>query len=65
MEEMYRTRRLNAVDLVEVNPEIGDEHKVKLTVDAAIQVIQAGVGYSRRGLKLPKEITDMPLQTFR
>lgn len=65
MEEMYRTRRLNAVDLVEVNPEIGDEHKVKLTVDAAIQVIQAGVGYSRRGLKVPKGITDMPLQTFR
>lgn len=65
MEEMYRTRRLNAVDLVELNPQIGDERSVKLTVEAAIHIIQAGVGYSRRGLKVPKGITDMPLQTFR
>ena len=65
MEEMYRTRRLNAVDLVEVNPQIGDERNVQLTVDAAIYIIQAGVGHTRRGLKMPKGITDMPLQTFK
>ncbi|XP_033207415.1 arginase, hepatic [Belonocnema kinseyi] len=65
MEEMYRTRRLNAVDLVELNPQIGDERSVQLTVEAAIHIIQAGVGYLRRGLKVPKGITDMPLQTFR
>ncbi|XP_012284604.1 arginase, hepatic [Orussus abietinus] len=65
MEEMFRTNRLNAIDLVEVNPWIGDEHAVNLTVEAAIHIIQAGLGYIRRGLKVPKGITDMPLQTFR
>jgi arginase len=60
MEEIYRTHRLNAIDLVEVNPEIGNEHDVKLTVEAAIHIIQAALGYTRRGLKLPKGITDIP-----
>ena len=62
---MHRTRRLNAIDLVELNPQIGDERSVQLTVESAIYIIQAGVGYTRRGLKVPKGITDMPLQTFR
>lgn len=65
MEEMYRTHRLNAVDLVEVNPQIGDKRDVQLTVQAAIHVIQAAFGYTRRGLKVPQGVTDMPLQTFR
>lgn len=65
MEELYRTNRLNALDLVEVNPHIGDERSVQLTVDAAIQVIRAGLGFSRRGMKVPKGITDIPLQTFK
>ncbi|XP_054015133.1 arginase, hepatic [Hylaeus anthracinus] len=65
MEELYRTNRLNAVDLVEVNPRIGDSRDVRLTVEAAIHIIQAGFGYTRRGLKVPKGVTDMPLQTFR
>ncbi|XP_011871942.1 PREDICTED: arginase, hepatic isoform X1 [Vollenhovia emeryi] len=65
MEEIYRTNRLSAIDLVEVNPQIGSERDVKLTVQAAIHIIQAALGYTRRGLRLPKGITDMPLQTFR
>ncbi|XP_063980176.1 arginase, hepatic [Diachasmimorpha longicaudata] len=65
MEEVYRTNRLNAIDLVEVNPEIGDERSVKLTTEAAIQILQAGLGYTRRGLKVPPGVTDIPLQTFR
>ncbi|KAF7407729.1 hypothetical protein V1477_004938 [Vespula maculifrons] len=65
MEEIHRTRRLNAIDIVEVNPYIGDQRDVKLTIEAAIYIIQAALGYSRRGLKVPKGITDMPLQTFR
>lgn len=65
MEELYRTNRLNALDLVEVNPKIGDQKSVELTVSAAIHIIQAGFGYTRRGLKVPEGITDMPLQTFR
>lgn len=65
MEILYRTNRLNAVDLVEVNPRIGDKRDVRLTVEAAIHIIQAGFGYTRRGLKVPKGVTDMPLQTFK
>lgn len=65
MEELYRTCRLHALDLVEVNPEIGDQRSVDLTVSAAIQIIQAGFGYTRRGLKVSNDITDMPLQTFK
>lgn len=65
MEELYRTGRLNAIDLVEVNPKIGDENSVKLTTNAAIHILQAALGYTRRGLKVPPGITDMPLQTFR
>ncbi|XP_003485979.1 arginase, hepatic [Bombus impatiens] len=65
MEILYRTKRLNAVDLVEVNPFIGNQHDIQLTVEAAIHIIQAGFGYTRRGLKVPKGVTDMPLQTFR
>ncbi|KAL2720442.1 hypothetical protein V1478_010708 [Vespula squamosa] len=65
MEEVHRTHRLNAIDLVEVNPYIGDQRDVKLTTEAAIYIIQAALGYSRRGLKVPKGVTDMPLQTFK
>ncbi|XP_043497443.1 arginase, hepatic isoform X1 [Polistes fuscatus] len=65
MEEIHRTRRLNAIDLVEVNPHIGDQRDVRLTVEAAIFIIQAALGYTRRGLKVPEGVTDMPLQTFK
>ncbi|XP_018367549.1 PREDICTED: arginase-1 [Trachymyrmex cornetzi] len=64
MEEISRTHRLNAIDLVEVNPQIGNKQDVKMTVQAAIHIIQAALGYSRRGLKVPDGVTDMPLQTF-
>lgn len=65
MEQIHRTRRLTAIDLVEVNPQIGDERDVRITVEAAIHVIQAALGHMRRGLMVPKGVTDMPLQTFR
>ncbi|XP_046749030.1 arginase-2, mitochondrial isoform X2 [Diprion similis] len=65
MEEIYNTGRLNAVDLVEVNPHIGTERDVTKTVEAAIQIIQAAFGYNRRGLKVPAGIDDIPLQTFK
>lgn len=65
MEELASTNRLNALDLVEVNPKIGDATSVERTVSAAIHIIQAGFGYTRRGSKVPEGVTDMPLQTFR
>ncbi|KMQ85606.1 arginase- mitochondrial-like protein [Lasius niger] len=61
MEEIYRTHRLSAIDLVEVNPQIGSVQDVKITIEAAIHIIQAALGYTRRGLRAPKGVTDIPL----
>lgn len=54
VEEVFLTGRLNAIDLVEVNPKIGDDADVAKTVNAAIQIIKAACGFDRRG-KLPSK----------
>lgn len=57
VEEVFLTGRLNAIDLVEVNPSIGDAVDVARTVNAALQIIKAACGFDRLG-KLPsKDIT--------
>ncbi|KAB0804857.1 hypothetical protein PPYR_01827 [Photinus pyralis] len=61
MEIVHKTGRLNAIDLVEVNPSIGTGHDVALTVSAATHIITAAFGYSRKGLR-PK-VHDLPIQT--
>ncbi|XP_018567917.1 arginase-1 [Anoplophora glabripennis] len=62
MEMIYKTGRLGAMDLVEVNPGIGSEQDVKRTIEAAIHVILAAFGHSRKGLRLKD--ASLPLQTF-
>lgn len=52
VEEVFLTGRLNAMDLVEVNPSIGDAVDVARTVNAAMQIIKAACGFDRLG-KLP------------
>lgn len=64
MEKLFHTGRLRGIDLVEVNPMIGTERDVKNTVDAAISIIKAGLGFDRRGMSTNK-INDLPLQTFK
>uniref|UniRef100_A0A182K929 Arginase n=1 Tax=Anopheles christyi TaxID=43041 RepID=A0A182K929_9DIPT len=49
MEEAYGTGRLAAVDLVEVNPAIGTQEDVRRTVEAAIHLLVAACGHSRKG----------------
>ncbi|XP_055595716.1 arginase, hepatic [Uranotaenia lowii] len=49
MEEAYNTGRLAAVDLVEVNPAIGTPEDVRKTLDAAIHLLVAACGHSRKG----------------
>jgi arginase len=49
VEQAFNTGRLTAVDLVEVNPAIGSQDDVKRTVDAAIELLKAACGHSRRG----------------
>ncbi|XP_077286666.1 arginase [Arctopsyche grandis] len=63
MEQIYSTGRLKAIDLVEVNPLIGTEKDVNHTIDAAIAILKASLGYSRRGVLL-EGVEDLPLQTF-
>lgn len=63
MEAVQRTGRLGVLDVVEVNPSIGSEKDVKLTVDAALHIILAGFGHSRRGLR-PRDVADLPIQTL-
>lgn len=62
-ERVHRTGRLGAFDLVEVNPGIGTEKEVQITVEAAMHVILAAFGHSRRGLR-PANAQSLPLQTF-
>jgi len=64
MEESYKTQRLSAVDLVEVNPKLGSPADVKITLEAAMHIIRAAVGYNRRGHS-PENATDLPRKTFR
>ncbi|XP_069686903.1 arginase, hepatic [Periplaneta americana] len=63
MEEAYRTNRLSAVDIVEVNPKLGSPTDVKITLEAAKHIIRAASGYSRRG-QSPENVKDLPQQTF-
>lgn len=63
MEKVYRTGRLGAIDIVEVNPSIGTENDVKITVEAALHIILAAFGHNRRGLR-PTSVHSLPLQTF-
>ncbi|XP_044578067.1 arginase, hepatic [Cotesia glomerata] len=65
LEQVYRTGRLNAIELVEVNPLLSDAKGAELTAGAAVLLLQAALGNNRRGLRAPEGITDMPLQTFK
>ncbi|CAG9858698.1 unnamed protein product [Phyllotreta striolata] len=62
LEKVFDTGRLGAMDLVEVNPNIGSKEDVRRTVEAAVHLILAAFGNKRRGVR-PKNET-LPLQTF-
>lgn len=49
MEEAYKSGTLSSVDLVEVNPSLGDARDVQNTLNAAKLIIQAAVGNNRSG----------------
>lgn len=52
MTAIYKTGRLGALDLVEVNPKIGTQGDVERTVTAALHIILAAFGENRRLIKL-------------
>ncbi|CAH2068501.1 unnamed protein product, partial [Iphiclides podalirius] len=62
MEIIHSTGRLRAVDLVEINPALGDESDRKRTIEAGLCVLKASLGFSRRGTA-PRGVLDLPVQT--
>ncbi|XP_047031124.1 arginase, hepatic isoform X2 [Helicoverpa zea] len=61
MEIVYATGRLRAVDLVEINPAVGNENDRKQTIEAGMCVLKAALGFSRRGTA-PRGVLDLPIQ---
>ncbi|XP_052753730.1 arginase, hepatic [Galleria mellonella] len=62
MEIIYSTGRLRAIDLVEINPALGNDSDRKRTIEAGLAVLRAGLGFSRKGTA-PRGILDLPIQT--
>lgn len=60
IEELHNTHRLEALDLVEVNPTIGSLTDAKRTVDSAIYLLKAACGTVRKG-NLPANAKELPL----
>ncbi|XP_044268796.1 arginase-1 [Tribolium madens] len=63
VEQIYKTSRLGAMDLVEVNPSIGSPKDVQKTVEAAVHLLMAACGYTRRGL-IPRGPDGSPIRTI-
>lgn len=61
MEIVHATGRLRAVDLVEINPAVGNEIDRKRTIEAGMCVLKAALGFSRRGTA-PRDVLDLPIQ---
>lgn len=49
MEEVYRSGTLSSMDLVEVNPQIGNANEVESTLNSAKAILQAALGSNRSG----------------
>ncbi|XP_069354507.1 arginase-1 isoform X5 [Maniola hyperantus] len=62
MEIIYATGRLRAIDLVEINPALGNDSDRKRTIDAGLCILKAALGFSRRGT-MPRGVLDLPVQT--
>ncbi|KAG6453620.1 arginase-1 isoform X2 [Manduca sexta] len=62
MEIIHATGRLRALDLVEINPALGNESDRKRTIEAGLCVLRAALGFSRKGTA-PRGVLDLPVQT--
>lgn len=63
MEIIHSTGRLRALDLVEINPAIGNDSDRKRTIEAGLCIVKAALGFSRRGTS-PRGVSDLPVQTL-
>lgn len=59
VEEMERTGRLQVMDMVEVNTELGTEFESKKTVQSALELLLVACGKMRSGT-LPA-VDDLPM----
>ena len=59
MEVAHRTGKLNAVDIVEINPLIGNLNDQKVTLEAAIHVVKAAFAHLRSGC-VPSHVKHLP-----
>lgn len=59
MELIHATGRMNVLDVVEINPTIGTEKDVIVTLEAGIHIIKAAFGFSRMG-NIPSHVSDIP-----
>lgn len=57
MEVVCSTNRLRAIDMVEINPTLGTDKDVKVTVEAAKDIILAGLGHRRSRIGDPDKFT--------
>lgn len=62
MELIHGTGRLRALDLVEINPALGNDYDRKRTIEAGLCILKAALGFSRRGIT-PRGVQDLPVQT--
>ncbi|GJQ84107.1 hypothetical protein Trydic_g12081 [Trypoxylus dichotomus] len=65
MTAVYKTGRLGAMDLVEVNPMIGNENDVDKTLTAAIHIILAAFGHNKRGINPEMQNLLHPIQEIK
>lgn len=59
IDRVFESGRLRGMDLVEVCPKIGDAMDVKITIDSAIQLVNAATGNKRSG-NSPLVQSDLP-----
>lgn len=59
MEVAHRSGTMSALDIVEVNPMIGNGKEVHQTIDAALHVVKAAFGHSRSGA-VPPHVRNLP-----
>ncbi|KRT78577.1 hypothetical protein AMK59_8403 [Oryctes borbonicus] len=64
MSAVYKTGRLGAMDMVEVNPMIGSESDVDKTLSAAIHIIIAAFGRNKREIKADMQHILPPINGF-
>ncbi|EDV99971.1 arginase-1 [Drosophila grimshawi] len=52
VEALRDTKRVQGMDLVEINPKLGSEHDVRTTVESGLEILKSMFGYRRSGARI-------------